>query len=66
METYKIYATTDGKFLSMNFTLDEINKRIDIIGIDEGHKISQYEFIHKIGNKIRVSNVNYTLKGILI
>lgn len=64
MERYQIYATTDGKHIGRTFTLDELNKRIDILGINEGHRISEYEHIKKTGNKIRVSNVNYTLKGI--
>jgi len=64
MERYQIYATTDGKFIGKIFTLDELNNKIDILGIDEGHRISEYEHIRKTGNKIRVSNVNYTLKGI--
>jgi hypothetical protein len=64
MEQYQIYATTDGKHIGRTFTVDELNKSIDILGIDEGHRISQYETIRKSGNKIRVSNVNYTLKGI--
>ena len=64
METYKIYATTDGKFIGMNFTVNEVNKTIDIFGIDADDKIINYEFIHKTLNRIRINNVNYTFKGI--
>jgi hypothetical protein len=66
MNIYKIYATTDGKFVGMDFTIDETNKTIDIIGVCEVHCISEYDYIKKENDRVRIVNVNYTLKGILI
>lgn len=66
MKQYRIKQTTDHKYIGKIFTLDEANKCIDIIGIDESDTISKYRNIWKNENTIRVTNYNYTVVGILI
>lgn len=63
MEHYRIYDTTDHKFIGKTFTVDEVNKKIDIIGVDAPPEYQTYRTIKKYSNIIIISNVNYTIKG---
>ena len=66
MERYRIYSTTDNKFIGKVFTVDEITKTIDIVDDNVSLVSLVYVFMKKYSNKIKVSNVNYTIKGTLI
>jgi hypothetical protein len=66
MERYRIYSTTDGKFIGKVFTIDELANTIDIICESASPEFQTYTSIIKTTTQVKVSNSNYTIKGKLI
>jgi hypothetical protein len=66
MEQYRIYSTTDGKYVGKIFTINESTNTIDIPGEDISPEHQVYAIIQRTPNRIKISNVNYTILGKLI